>query len=119
MRITNRVIAVGTGIVFLIAGGSTAVAVAATSATAPPVAPKVTAEQAIKIAHDQVPGGWIDDVSLDRDDSKTAKWEVDLVKGDVEHEFDLDATSGKVLKHETAKATASDDSDDSNDSDDD
>ncbi|MEU8248503.1 PepSY domain-containing protein [Nonomuraea sp. NPDC048916] len=105
MRITKRIIVIGTGVTFLIAGGSAAVAVAATTApsqqaAATAAAPKVTAEQAIQIAHKQVPGGWIDEVSLDKRGQKPDVWEVELVKGDVEHELDVDAATGKVLKHE-------------------
>ncbi|MFI6790360.1 PepSY domain-containing protein [Nonomuraea sp. NPDC050383] len=99
---------VGTGVVLSLAGGSYALAAAATSEDGPrdravsvaaPSAPKVPAEQALKIAAKEVPGGWVEEVSLDRDDDGKDVWEVDVVKGDTRSDLDIDATTGKVLSN--------------------
>ncbi|MFI6903389.1 PepSY domain-containing protein [Nonomuraea sp. NPDC050394] len=103
MNITKKIVIAGAGAVVLLAGGGVAYA----SANAP-VAPKVTVEQAIDIAKKQVPGAWVSSVDHDEDGS----WDVDLVKGDVEHELRLDASNGKVLKNQTEKADADDAADD-------
>ncbi|NUW37506.1 PepSY domain-containing protein [Nonomuraea sp. SMC257] len=97
---------VGTGVVLSIAGGSYALAAAATSedgardravSVAAPSAPKVLAEQALKIAEKEVPGGWVAHLSLDRDDDGKDVWDVDVVKGDTRSDLDIDATTGKVM----------------------
>ncbi|MEV0149272.1 MULTISPECIES: PepSY domain-containing protein [unclassified Nonomuraea] len=110
---------VGTGVVLSLAGGSYALAAAATSedgardravSVAAPSAPKVLAEQALKIAAKEVPGGWVADLSLDRDDNGKDVWDVDVVKGDTRSDLDIDATTGKVLSNK-----ADDDHRDDND----
>lgn len=108
MQITKKIMIVGTGAVFLIAGGSVGVAAAVTSAAKP----KVTAERALEIAGKRVSGGWVDDLSLDRRGARPDVWEVNVVKGGVEHDLDIDATSGKVLKHETERDDRDDQDDD-------
>ncbi|MEU8103567.1 PepSY domain-containing protein [Nonomuraea muscovyensis] len=95
MQITKKFIVAGTGAVFLIAGGSAAVAATVT----PGAPPKVTAERALEIAGGAVSGGWVEDLSFDRRGAKADVWEVNVVKGDVEHELDIDAASGKVLSN--------------------
>ncbi|MEV4890891.1 PepSY domain-containing protein [Nonomuraea sp. NPDC055795] len=95
MNITKKIVIAGAGAVVLLAGGG--VAYASVNA---PVAPKVGVEQAIDIAKKQVPGAWVR--SVDHDDDGT--WDVELIKGGTEHELELDATSGKVLKNRTEKA---------------
>lgn len=45
-----------------------------------------------------------------------AKWEIDTVgKNGTEHELDIDAATGKVLKHESEQADTDDDGDDGDD----
>ncbi|MDF2705379.1 MAG: hypothetical protein K0R62_1031 [Nonomuraea muscovyensis] len=110
MQITKKFIVVGTGAVFLIAGGSAAVAATVT----PGAPPKVTAERALEIAGGAVSGGWVEDLSFDRRGAKADVWEVNVVKGDVEHELDIDAASGKVLSNTIDR---DDDKDDGKDDD--
>lgn len=58
--------------------------------------------------------GSVTSIDLERDG---AKWEIDTVgKNGAEHEVNIDAATGKVLKHETEKADdGSDDADDTDD----
>jgi len=109
MRISKKLLVAGAGVVSLIACGGTAYATAAavTEAAAPvsltataPAAPKVTAEQAIAIAHGQVPGAWIKEVELDRNGAAPDVWEVKLIKDSRRHEVTVDAASGKITKSE-------------------
>ncbi|MED7926454.1 PepSY domain-containing protein [Nonomuraea sp. LP-02] len=101
MRNTKKFIVIGAGVVTLLAGGGAA----AYAATAAPTAPKITAEKAIELAHQQVQGAWVSEV--DHDDS--GKWEVELVKGAQVYEVDVDATSGKVTAHAPKAADKDDD----------
>ncbi|MGA5758289.1 PepSY domain-containing protein [Nonomuraea bangladeshensis] len=101
MRNTKKFIVIGAGAVTLLAGGGAA----AYAATAAPTAPKITAEKAIELAHQQVQGAWVSEV--DHDDS--GKWELELVKGDQVYEVDVDATSGKVTAHAPKAADKDDD----------
>ncbi len=112
MRNTKKFIVIGAGVVTLLAGGGAA-AYAATAAPTPstaPVAPKITAERAIELAHQQVQGAWVSEV--DHDDS--GKWEVELVKDAQVYEVDVDATSGKVTAHPAKAAGKDDDGSDDN-----
>lgn len=113
MKITKKVIAVGAGAVVLVAGGGAAYA----AASAP--APKITAEKAMEIAHQQVPGAWVSEVDHDRRGTRADVWEIELVKGDERHELDVDAATGKVTDHErhTAGQDSGDDSGHDNDDD--
>ncbi|MEV0196689.1 PepSY domain-containing protein [Nonomuraea sp. NPDC050691] len=122
---------VGTGVVLSIAGGSYALAAAATSedgardravAVAPAPAPKVLAEQALKIAEKEVPGGWVAHLSLDRENDGKDVWDVDIIKGDTRNDLDIDAATGKVLSNHVDDDQHDDDNDgrdDQNDQDDD
>ncbi|MEU8355106.1 PepSY domain-containing protein [Nonomuraea sp. NPDC048882] len=112
MQITKKFIVAGAGIVALIGGGGAAYA-ATTSATT--AAPKVTAEQAIDIAHKTVPGAWVSELDFDARGSRADVWELELTKGSQRHEVDVDASSGKVVKNQIDK----NDRDDDNDGDDD
>ncbi|QFY07163.1 hypothetical protein GBF35_11110 [Nonomuraea phyllanthi] len=115
MQITKKFIVIGAGAVTLIAGGGAAFAAttgAATTGTATigtatagaagfaAAAPKVTAEEAIKIAHNAVQGAWVSELDFDRRGARPDVWEVELVKGSARHEVDVDAATGKVTKHE-------------------
>ncbi|MFI7443923.1 PepSY domain-containing protein [Nonomuraea indica] len=115
MQITKKFIVAGTGAVFLIAGGSAAVAATVTSG-APA---KVTAERALEIAGGAVAGGWVEDLSFDRRGAEPDVWEVNVVKGDVEHELDIDAASGKVLSNTIDRDDDQDDDGKDDDRDDD
>lgn len=115
MQITKKFIVAGTGAVFLIAGGSAAVAATVTSG-APP---KVTAERALEIAGGAVAGGWVEDLSFDRRGAEPDVWEVNVVKGDVEHELDIDAASGRVLSNAIDRDDDQDDDGKDDDRDDD
>ncbi|WP_431934109.1 PepSY domain-containing protein [Nonomuraea jabiensis] len=99
MQITKKFIVVGAGIVTLVAGGG--VAFAATTSTA--AAPKVTAEQAMEIAHKAVAGAWVSEVDHQSRGTRPDVWEVELTKGTERHELDVDAATGKVTKHQTDK----------------
>ncbi|MEU0567087.1 PepSY domain-containing protein [Nonomuraea sp. NPDC005983] len=101
MRITKKLIAAGAGAVVLVAGGGAAFA-------ASTAAPKVTAERAIEIAHRQVPGAWVKEVGHDDRGARPDVWEVELVKGAVEHELDIDAGTGRLLRHQTHRVGADD-----------
>lgn len=95
MNTITKFVAAGAGAVVLVAGGGAAYA------TATATAPKVTAERAIEIAHKQVPGGWVKEVSYDGRGNRPDVWEVELVKGNVDHDLDVDAATGKVLSQGT------------------
>ncbi|WP_329084573.1 PepSY domain-containing protein [Streptosporangium sp. NBC_01469] len=90
-------------------------------ATPAPGEAKVKRDAAIKIAQDKVPGAKLVKAEFDGDDTPTS-WEVELLQGDVEHEFDIDATTGAILEQdqetETAAERAADAADDANDTDD-
>jgi uncharacterized membrane protein YkoI len=101
MNTFTKFLAAGTGAVVLVAGGGAAYAAAAGSAAA---APKVTAEKAIEIAHRQVSGAWVKEVSYDGRESRPDVWEVELVKGAVDHELDIDVATGKVLSQGTDRS---------------
>ncbi|MGI5282830.1 PepSY domain-containing protein [Nonomuraea polychroma] len=106
MRITKKLIVVGTGIVVLVGGGGAA-AFAATAA-----APKVTAEKAMEIAHKQVPGAWVSELDHDRRGTRPDAWEIELTKGSVRYEVDVDAITGKITDHGTKRADDDGDQDD-------
>ncbi|TDD17490.1 PepSY domain-containing protein [Nonomuraea diastatica] len=106
MRITKKFIVAGAGVVTLVAGGGAAVA--ATSAPAP----KVTAEQAIEIAHKQVAGAWVSELDFDSQGTRADVWEIELTKGSQLHELKIDAATGKVTKNETERADKDDDDSD-------
>ncbi|MGP4094686.1 PepSY domain-containing protein [Nonomuraea sp. KM90] len=115
MQITKKLIATGAGIVALVAGGGAAYAATATA----PAAPKVTAEQAIEIAHKAVPGAWVSELDFDRRGRQADVWELELTKGSERHEVDVDAASGKVTKQETDRNDRDDSDDRQDDGDDD
>ncbi|WP_336204807.1 PepSY domain-containing protein [Nonomuraea sp. LPB2021202275-12-8] len=103
MQITTKIIVASAGVMALVAGGSAAFA----AANQP--APKVSAEQAIQIAQKEVPGSWVREVGFDKRGTQPDVWDVELVKGDVEHELDIDAATGKLLKKESEAAESDDD----------
>ncbi|MET8001225.1 PepSY domain-containing protein [Nonomuraea glycinis] len=125
MHITTKIIVASAGVMALVAGGSAALA------AADQPAPKVAIEQAVQIAQKEVPGAWVREVGFDKRGTRPDVWEVELIKGDIEHELDIDAATGKLLKKESERVDSDDDdtaagqnsqstqnSDDSDDSDD-
>ncbi|MFI6709453.1 PepSY domain-containing protein [Nonomuraea sp. NPDC050478] len=118
MQTTTKIIVASAAAMALVAGGSAAFAASQDSLEGPAsqsvaqTAPQVTAQQAIELALKEVPGSWVSEVDFDGRGKKTDVWEVKTIKGDVEHELDIDAVSGKLLKQETERADDDDDSDD-------
>ncbi|SEF67148.1 Peptidase propeptide and YPEB domain-containing protein [Nonomuraea solani] len=117
MQITKKLIIAGAGIVVLTAGGGAAYAATATAAA--PVAPKVTAQQAIDTALKAVPGTWVSELDFDARGTKADAWELELTKGAEQYEVAVDAASGKVTHQEKSQADQDnqDDQDDDNDDD--
>jgi hypothetical protein len=110
MQITKKFLLVGAGATALLVGGGAAAFAAVDSGPAP----KITVEKAVELAQAEVSGAWVSSVDFDND--KTPHWSVELVKGNVEHEVELDAATGKVLQ---SKIDKDDKNDDKNDRDDD
>ncbi|MFC4005646.1 PepSY domain-containing protein [Nonomuraea purpurea] len=108
MQITKKFIIVGAGVLTLVAGGG--VAYAATSSSA--AAPRITAERAMQIAHQRVPGAWVSEVDYDGRGTRADVWEIELTKGSMHHELDVDAATGRILKYETERADRDDHGDD-------
>jgi hypothetical protein len=103
MHITTKIIVASAGVMALVAGGSAALA-----AVDQP-APKVAVEQAVQIAQKEVPGAWVREVGFDKRGTRPDVWEVELIKGDIEHELDIDAATGKLLKKESERVDSDDD----------
>ncbi|MBF8185326.1 PepSY domain-containing protein [Nonomuraea sp. K274] len=105
MQITKKFIIIGMGITSLVAGGGAAFAAttSASTPTAAAIAPKVTAERAMEIAHKTVPGAWVSEVDYDRRSARPDVWEIDLVKGSQRHELDVDTATGRVTDHATGR----------------
>jgi hypothetical protein len=103
MHITTKIIVASAGVMVLVAGGSAAFAAADRPA------PKVSIEQAIQTAQKQVPGSWVREVGFDGRATQPDVWEVELVEGNTEHEVDIDAATGKLLKNESERADSDDD----------
>ena len=68
---------------------------------APPEGTVISEEEARDIVLENVPGAVEDDIRihLDKDDGKYV-YEAELVQDETEHEFEIDAETGKVLKWE-------------------
>ncbi|NUT42284.1 MAG: PepSY domain-containing protein [Thermoactinospora sp.] len=108
MKTTTKIIAASLVTMGLVGAGSAAFA--ATQAE-----PKITKEQAVKIAQDQLPGSTLTDSEHER-----GRWDVELTKDNVEHDFEIDDQNGKVLEHDTETPDAQDTDDDTeNDTEDD
>ncbi|MEV4100106.1 PepSY domain-containing protein [Nonomuraea sp. NPDC049649] len=106
MQITKRILVAGAAALTLAAGGTAAFAASQDAPerdAAQLSAPRVTAQQAIEIALKEVPGSWVSEVDLDGRGKRADVWEVKTIKGDVEYELDIDATSGKLLKQESER----------------
>lgn len=61
--------------------------------------PKITWDQAKKIALDKVPGGKTTQLELDKEDNQYV-YKIELFKDNVEHELEIDATTGTIIKYE-------------------
>ncbi|GAA3087708.1 PepSY domain-containing protein [Streptosporangium carneum] len=131
MRNTTKLTLATAGFLAVVAGGGAAFAVSAspapsssgttatpapTSTTAPaeqaPRTPapgeaeaKVQRDAAVKIAQDKAPGAQLTKAEFDGDETP-AVWEVEFRQGDVEHDFEIDASTGAILEHEQETETA-------------
>lgn len=108
MRKTTKIIVGSFAVMAAVGAGS-----AAFAANQAP-APKVTQEQAVKIAQTQVPGATVTDSEHD-----DGRWEVELLKGQVEHDVEIDDQNGKVLRNDTDTADTAEAADDANETEDD
>ncbi len=59
----------------------------------------VSSERAGEIALAHVGGGQITEIERDRENSRPV-WEVEIVRGETEHEIDIDRETGQVVKAE-------------------
>ncbi|MGC5015419.1 PepSY domain-containing protein [Streptosporangium sp. DT93] len=132
MRNTTKITIASAGLLAVVAGGGavafagTATPTPAPSGTATSPAPvnttpgtetapttpqpgeaeaKIKRDAAVKIAQDKVPGAKLVKAQFDGGETPTT-WEVELLQGDVEHEFDIDATSGAILEQDQETSTA-------------
>jgi len=61
---------------------------------------KITEQQAKDIVNNEVPNGQITKFKLDREHGKMV-YEIEVMEGNIEKEFDIDAETGAILKSET------------------
>lgn len=61
--------------------------------------PKVTWEQAKKIALEKVPNGTTTKLKLDRENGRLI-YEIEIIKNNQEHDLEIDATTGQIVKYE-------------------
>ncbi|MBO3743412.1 PepSY domain-containing protein [Actinoplanes flavus] len=73
-------------------------AFASPSVTAP-AGGEVTADEARAIALRAVPGGTVESVERDTEHGRLV-WDVDVIEGGVEHDLDVDATTGEITSHQ-------------------
>ncbi|AUS80120.1 DNA primase [Actinoalloteichus sp. AHMU CJ021] len=73
--------------------------VEATSAEAREGGPKISREEAERIALERVPGARVTEVELDEDDGRW-EWEIELRKDRMEYDIDIDAASGDIIGYE-------------------
>ncbi|MEV7229356.1 PepSY domain-containing protein [Polymorphospora sp. NPDC051019] len=64
-----------------------------------PAADPVSAERAKEIALGRVGGGTVEEVDRDREHGRPV-WEVEIYKGQVEYEVDVDRETGEIVKFE-------------------
>ncbi|MBB2911092.1 putative membrane protein YkoI [Streptosporangium becharense] len=127
MRKTTKLTIATIGLLAAVTGGGAAAFAGDTSPTPTPVPSdasptpeageaqaKIQRDAAIKIAQDKVPGARLVSAEFEDDDAPAA-WEIELRQGDVEHDFDIDATTGAILKQDQETETG----DDKNEADDD
>ncbi|MFF0578991.1 PepSY domain-containing protein [Streptosporangium saharense] len=109
MRNIMRATIVTAGLALAVAGGGAAFAAnpsPAPSSTSVEQAPapgeaqaKIQRDAAVKIALDKVPGAQLTEAEFDGDETPTT-WEIELRKDSVEHDFEIDATTGAILEHD-------------------
>lgn len=82
-----------------------------------PAGPVVDRAAAERTALQAAGGGVVTKSELDDsdDDSDAREWEIDVRNGDVEHEIDIDATTGQVTDQDTDDSRDDDRSDDRSD----
>ncbi|WP_016699911.1 PepSY domain-containing protein [Actinoalloteichus spitiensis] len=73
--------------------------VEATSAEARENGPKISYEEAERIALERVPGARVTEVELDEDDGRY-EWEIELRKDRMEYDIDIDAVTGDIIGYE-------------------
>lgn len=103
-------------------GPASAPASGAASAPAAGAGSAVSEEQARAAAVQKAGGGQVTEVEAEKENGHDV-WSVEVLAGDVEHEVDIDRTTGEIRDHESEKADndtndADDDADDDNDADD-
>ena len=86
------------GVIILGSIGVSAGVFAATQLTNSQV--KITEQQAKDIVNKEAPNGQITKFKLDREHGKMV-YEVEVMEGNIEKEFDIDAETGAILKSET------------------
>ncbi|RIV36827.1 PepSY domain-containing protein [Micromonospora radicis] len=92
--------------------GPTSSAAPTDSGTPAAGADAVSAERAGELALAHVGGGGrITEIDRDRENGRPV-WEVEIVKGDTEHEIDIDRETGAVVKAEQEPVDHDDDDDD-------
>ncbi|WP_395105495.1 PepSY domain-containing protein [Actinomadura sp. SCN-SB] len=101
------------------------------SPTPPPAPPssqtRIDPAGAVRIALRTVPDGRVESIEREREHGRVV-WDVDVIARGVEHDLDIDAQTGKVLRHRTERDSRAhghghhgdhDDHDDHDDGDDD
>ncbi|MEV7231774.1 PepSY domain-containing protein [Polymorphospora sp. NPDC051019] len=78
----------------------------------------ISAERAKEIALGRVGGGTVEEVDRDREHGRPV-WEVEIYKGQVEYEVDVDRETGEIVKFEQDDDDDDDHDDDDHDDDDD
>lgn len=69
------------------------------SSSAPSISPQISADKARQIALNSAGGGVVAKCKLDYEHG-TLVYEVEIYNGGMEHEFEIDADTGNILKHE-------------------
>ncbi|MBB5830799.1 PepSY domain-containing protein [Brachybacterium aquaticum] len=59
----------------------------------------IPAEEAVRLGTDAVSGGVLTSLEIDHDDDQW-EWEVELVVDGVQHDLDIDATTGEITEHD-------------------
>ena len=63
--------------------------------------PAISAEDAIKTAEEEVGNGIVHGIELDWDDKDEAwQYEVSILDGNTDHDIEIDAETGEIVKHE-------------------
>ncbi|GAA2876859.1 hypothetical protein GCM10010517_38140 [Streptosporangium fragile] len=115
MRKTTKLTLATIGLLAVVGGGGAAAFAGEMTPTPTPEVSeadvKVQRDAAIKIAQDKIPGARLVKAEFDGDEAP-ASWEIELRQGDVEHDLDIDATTGAILEQDRETETAGDRADD-------